>query len=170
MFGEQTIAYIDLDLYIERSSTEKTVFEVASSPALQKLIQQVLHQVFWFFSLYLWILLRADQVFRNPFICICYYITREQIWESILKFIRFLTQKTSSLQLQTGNMINLSIHLYPMATRWFVTPSTARELWSLVLDTVSSKSRSVYARSGKLFYHFTDPIITWLIFLSSEKY
>lgn len=45
VFGEQTIAYIDLDLYIERSSTEKTVFEVASSPALHKLIQRVLHQV-----------------------------------------------------------------------------------------------------------------------------
>lgn len=45
VFGEQTIAYIDLDLYIERSSTEKTMFEVASSPALHKLIQHVLHQV-----------------------------------------------------------------------------------------------------------------------------
>ena len=45
VFGEQTLAYIDLDLYIQRTSTDKTIFEVSSSPALQTLIQHVLHQV-----------------------------------------------------------------------------------------------------------------------------
>ncbi|XP_062615540.1 transferrin receptor protein 2-like [Saccostrea cucullata] len=45
VFGAQTIAYIDLDLYIERSLADDTVFEVSSNPALNRLIQHILHQV-----------------------------------------------------------------------------------------------------------------------------
>lgn len=90
MFGEQTIAYIDLDLYIERSSTERTVFEVASSPALHKLIQQVLHQVFWFFFLF----------------------TFENNWQQI----KFLTPIHLYLLLyhkRTNSGINFEIHQVP---------------------------------------------------------
>ncbi|XP_061171590.1 aminopeptidase NAALADL1-like [Saccostrea echinata] len=45
VFGAQTLAYIDLDLYIEKSLAHDAVFEASSSPALNRLIQHVLHQV-----------------------------------------------------------------------------------------------------------------------------
>ena len=65
VFGEQTLAYIDLDLYIQRTSTDKTIFEVSSSPALQTLIQHVLHQVSQHFYAYQYIYKFLDYVFST---------------------------------------------------------------------------------------------------------